>query len=243
MRVKRQNFIKKAGRAYRFFMALVIFLVVLFVAGSFLRYSRETKILDQIINRLEAETRIAEVMVTGVNYDEQRNKNLTTIKFVEYDAGGEPLKPLHFTFTGNIIQFQSLVIRFDDIHIRQAHKLKGKSAYLFWKVFMLDKANTQEYDINAINEVPRGYMVGDGPGEYEKKLWEKFWQYALDPHESHRAGIKSAQIEAPGTMFLPGIIYTLLIEHDGGIRIEAKPLPAILKGESIPPSFPGTGPL
>ncbi len=32
--------------------------------------------------------------------------------------------------------------------------------------------------------------------------------------------IKNAQIEAPGTMFVPGNLYTIKIEHDGGLRIE-----------------------
>ncbi len=45
--------------------------------------------------------------------------------------------------------------------------------------------------------------------------------------------IKNAQIEAPGSMFLPGTIYTLKIEHDGGIRIDAEPVPEILKGEAV----------
>ena len=44
-------------------------------------------------------------------------------------------------------------------------------------------------------------------------------------------GIKNAQIEAPGTRFVPGMLYTVKIEHDGGMRIDAQTLPLILKGE------------
>ena len=46
-------------------------------------------------------------------------------------------------------------------------------------------------------------------------------------------GIKNAQIEAPGTKFIKGILYTLKIEHDGGLRIDAQPLPKILQGEKL----------
>ena len=101
--------------------------------------------------------------MTGVNYSEAEQKTYTTIKFLEYDSQGNPLEPKYFTFSGNIIQFQSLVVRFDDIHIRQADRLKDKSAYLFWKVFMLDGKNTQEYDITKINEVPQGYKLESCP--------------------------------------------------------------------------------
>jgi len=62
---------------------------------------------------------------------------------------------------------------------------------------------------------------------------DEFWEYALDSEKSITKGIKNAQIEAPGTKFVPGILYTLKIEHDGGIRIDTAEIPSILKGEKI----------
>jgi len=174
------------------------------------------------------------LLVTGVNYDEKTKKSYTTIKFLEYDSDNRPLEPKYFTFSGNIIQFQSLVIRFDDALIRQGDMFKGKSAYLFWKVFMLDGANTQEFDITKANTIPEGYKLADTSFSLEQKFWEKFWEFALDPKKARGVGIKNAQIEAPGTMFVPGILYTIKIEHDGGMRIDTQPLPMILKGETIP---------
>src|SRR3989338_4610788 len=103
------------------------------------QYIHENAVLRQIITRLEADSRAAEVLVTGANYSEAEEKSNTTIKFLEYDSRGNPLEPKYFTFSGNIIQFQSLVVRFDDMHVRRGDALKGKSAYLFCKVFMLDK--------------------------------------------------------------------------------------------------------
>jgi len=208
--------------------------LVYFTARFYSNYVHENKILKGIISNLEADSRIAEVLVSGVNYDEDLQKTRTTIKFLEYDSKGAPLEPKYFTFSGNIIQFQSLVIRFDDIHIRMANKFRGKSAYLFWKVFMLDGPNTQEYEIAKVNEIPKGYKLENINAPFEKKLWERFWEYALDPKQSKAQGIKNAQIEAPGTMFIPGMLYTIKIEHDGGIRIDASSLPSILKGERIP---------
>ena len=196
-------------------------------------YLDRVKALTRIVERLEADSRIAEVLVSGVKYDEATGRNLTTIKFLEYDTQGDPMEPRYFTFPGNIIQFQSLVVRFDDIHIRKADAFKGKSAYFFWKVFMLDGKDTVEYTITEAKAVPGGYSIEDVPDTYEKKIWEKFWEYALDPGKADSVGIKNAQIEAPGMMFVPGTLYELRIEHDGGIRIDAKPLPEIVRGEKI----------
>ena len=201
---------------------------------KFYRYRQENIVLKKIINRLEADSRVAEILVTEVKEDNKMKKEKTTIKFVEYDVGGKPIKPKYFTFSGNIIQFQSLVIRFEDIYVRNDDLFRGKSAYIFWKVFYLNGENTEEFEINRMYEIPEGYKVSDKESMIEKSLWEKFWQYALNQKTAKERGIKNVQIEAPGSLFLPGYLYTLKIEHDGGLRIDANPLSNILRGEHIP---------
>ena len=219
-------------------LPLFIFGIIGFGLFSFYqyatRYEKENKILKEIIARLTADTRVAEALVSDVSWDPLLSKHKTTIKFLEYDTKGNPLEPKYFTFFGNIIQFQSLVVRFDDFYVKNGDALRGKSAYLFWKVFFLDGANTQEYEIPRIQEIPAGYKIEGNSNSYEVGFWKRFWEYALDPRLAKSNGVKNAQIEAPGTKFLQGMIYTIKIEHDGGIRIDAAPIPEILKGEKIP---------
>ncbi|MFA5390991.1 MAG: hypothetical protein WC331_06170 [Candidatus Omnitrophota bacterium] len=197
------------------------------------QWIKKERVLRKVIERLHAETRMADVLVTKSEFDETAKKIKTTIKFLEYDAQGKPLEPKYFTFEGNIIQFQSLVIRFSDRLIEAGDRLRGKSAAFFMKAFVLDGSRTQEFDITQANEVPGGYQISEKTNEFEQKLWREFWDYALDPKKREHTGIKNAQIEAPGSMFLPGTIYTLKIEHDGGLRIDANPVPEILKGERV----------
>jgi hypothetical protein len=193
----------------------------------------ENRILRQVIERLTSDSRIAEVLVTKSEYDETTKKIKTTIKFLEYDAKGKPLEPRYFTFQGNIIQFQSLVIRFEDDWVKKGDKLRGKSVYLFMKAFVLDGSQTQVFDITPINEIPGGYKVPGPASKFEIKLWQNFWNYVFDPRARRFDGVKNAQVEAPGSMFLPGTIYTIKIEHDGGMRIDTRPVPEILKGETV----------
>lgn len=216
---------------------LVILAFVFAVYGLYhvvFKFIHENEVLKKVISRLETDSRLAEVLVTGVNFDEQTQKTYTTIKFLEYDVNGRPLEPKYFTFSGNIIQFQSLVVRFEDIYIRQGDRLKGKSIYLFWKVFMLDGKDTVEYEVTRLADIPAGYKIEGLRDPFEEELWQHFWEYALEPNKADSRGVKNAQIEAPGTMFVPGILYTIKIEHDGGMRIDASPLSPILKGEKIP---------
>ena len=219
----------KVSRFYIFIALAAISVLVFYAVKMQMNY----RMLNKIIERLSADSRVAEVIVTDVKQNSQSKKTYTTIKFLEYDTNLNPLKPKYFTFSGNIIQFQSLVIRFDDFYIKKGGRLRGKSAYIFWKVFMLDGKNTQEYEINKAYRVPGGYKIEGLKSPFEERLWRKFWEYALNPKEAKKAGIKNAQIEAPGTKFIPGMIYTIKIEHDGGLRIDAKPLNPILRGETI----------
>ena len=219
------------------FLTLVCILAILILIGLGIywvaKQIEENRILKKVIERLSADSRIAEVLVTESKYDEATKKIQTTIKFLEYDAETKPLPPRYLTFEGNVIQFQALVIRFQDRFIRAGDKLRGKSAYLFLRAFVLDREKTQVFDLTNINEIPRGYKVPGVKNEFEAKLWQEFWNYALDPRERERMGIKNAQIEAPGSIFVPGTIYTIKIEHKGGIRIDTQPIPEILKGEKL----------
>ena len=193
----------------------------------------ENAVLKEVIKRLEADSRIAEALVTDVQYNPITQRNMTTIKFLEYDNDQHPLTPKYFTFSGNIIQFQSLVVRFQDDFVKKGDALRGKSAYLFWKVFMLDGANTQEYNITPVNSIPEVYALKSLDYKIQADFWKEFWEYALDKSKADKAGIKNAQIEAPGSKFIPGILYTLKIEHSGGIRIDTSTIPDIFKGETI----------
>ncbi|OGW79701.1 MAG: hypothetical protein A3G33_01470 [Omnitrophica bacterium RIFCSPLOWO2_12_FULL_44_17] len=216
-----------------FYLVLSLLIVALLVTLAYFGYQwhQERKVLQQIVERLSADSRIAEVLVTKSRYNEASGKLETTIKFLEYDASGKPLEPRYFTFQGNIIQFQSLVIRFKDEFVNAGDSLRGKSIYLFLRAFVLDEKNAQVFNITEMNGIPKGYKIPNVKSDFERKLWEEFWTLALDPKAREREGIKNAQIEAPGSIFLPGTIYTLQIEHDGGIRIDTEPVPEILKDE------------
>lgn len=209
---------------------LIVLVVLFFVFVGYFKF-RDFMTFRNIVRNLTAESRIAEVLVTDSSLDEYTRKYTTTIKFLEYDVNGKPLKPKFFTFKGNLIQFQTLVVRFDDKYVEEGHRMKGKSIYLFLKAFVLDGKNTEEFPITPVNEVPDGYRVGDPPSRFERDIWAKFWKYALEPDARAEVGIKNAQIEAPGSVFVPGTIYTLIIEHHGGIRIDTRPIPSILKDE------------
>lgn len=212
---------------------LIISVLVLGIGYLGYQFWHQHTVYQQIIARLTADSRAAEVLVTGVNFDESAQRIYTTVKFLEYDSHGKALEPKYFTFPGKILQFQSLVVRFDDRYVKMGSRLRGKSAYLFLKAFALNGPNTKEFVITPVDEIPSGYKIGRTKNAVERRFWQQFWRLTFDPAYGKQRGIKNVQIEAPGTMFIPGYLYTIRIEHDGGLRIDTKRLPEIIVGEKI----------
>jgi len=72
------------------FLAVVISCAILFLAVKgviwITKRIEENRILKQVIARLSADSRIAEVLVTKSTFNEETGKIETTIKFLEYDS-------------------------------------------------------------------------------------------------------------------------------------------------------------
>jgi hypothetical protein len=205
-------------------------------AGGYWFYQRqqEVEVLKQVVGRLTAEERVAEVLVEDYQKDPTGKAPRIKLKILEFDTAGQPLKPVYCTFSANdVIHFEALVIRLDERLVMEG---QGKSVYLFRRAFALDEhGNTYEScDINRPNEIPGGYSLGSADpkvAEVEQRFWKSFWVFALDEKRRQEAGIRNAQLEAPATRFVPDMIYKLYLEHDGGLHIDASPVPAILKGQ------------
>jgi hypothetical protein len=154
---------KAVKRSWRRIAALGLAALVtglaLWLAAQAWRAWTQNEALRQIIGRLKADSRIAQVLVTDERSDSASGKTLTTIKFLEYDVDGRPLRPRYFTFSGNVIQFQSLVVRFEDFYVERGDRVRGKSVYLFLKVFFLDGPRTESYDMTSLHQVPDGYKI------------------------------------------------------------------------------------
>ncbi len=224
----------------------ILSLILLGIVGAggwwFFQYQRETEVLRQIITRLTAEERIADVWVDDYVVGNEGKPKKIRLKVLEYSSDGKPLAPVYCDFSLNdVIHFEALVIRLNDDLITEG---KGKSVYLFRRAFALDeKGNTYEScDLNSPMEVPGGYRLGLTErklSKIEKDYWRSFWSFALDEKRRRDAGIKTAQIEAPATRFIPDKIYRLILEHDGGMRIQVSKVPEILKGEHVKMHTPG----
>lgn len=217
-------------------MALSLLGLAVAAGWWYFQYQREAQVLREIIDRFTAERRVADVWVESISPKETGGRPKLRLKILEYDSENRPLEPTYCTFSlNNVIHFEALVVRLSDEIVKGG---EGRSIHLFRRAFALDdRGNTYESCLlSQPMEVPGGYSLRSSDrtvSEIEARIWRTFWELALDEGRRSAAGVKNAQIEAPATRFQPDKIYRLKLEADGGLYIEAKPVPEILKGERI----------
>jgi hypothetical protein len=223
------------------FLILVLLAALGYGGWWYYQSEREKEILEGIIARLTSERRVAEVWVEQISRQESGDRERIKLKILEFDVDGKPLQPIYCTFSlSDVIHFEALVIRLSDELVKGG---EGKSIHLFRRAYALDDGgNTYEAcELARPNEVPGGYrLAATDPRstEVERRYWQSFWNYALDEKLRTEAGVRNAQIEAPATRFQADQIYRLFLEADGGLTIQASPVPEILKGERVPIDSP-----
>src|ERR1044072_5164788 len=85
----------------------------------------EKRQLQQIVQGLGAEERVADVLVFGQTIVD--GVPHTTLLCVEYDKKGQPLPARTFTIEGKQAHFDALVIKFDRGFVEQDDPLRGHS--------------------------------------------------------------------------------------------------------------------
>lgn len=194
--------------------------------AQLVRERERTAELGQIVQRLEAERRMADVIVT-----DQRTVNgslRTSILFVEYARDGTSLPPRRFTVEGNTIHLDAMVIKFDGKFVEQNDPLRGHSIALFTRLYGDAQAPADGYAVDPPGQVPPFYKSSDPAlSQFQQTLWQNFWRLADDAPYRAAMGVRVAQGEGVWRPFEPDRLYTISLESNGGINIRSEPLRGI----------------
>jgi hypothetical protein len=190
---------------------------------------RREKQLKQIVERLSAEQRLAEVDVIDQSTDEV-GRYWTTIRFIEFDRQDRPLPEHVLQLPGTVIFFDALVVKFTEEMTALADPLRGKSIALFRRVYSENQAPIDGQLIDPVGAVPDVYRLTDQPSDFEIGLWADFWSYAIDPAKAKADHVRVAQGEAVYAPLAAGEKWTLTLENDGGLNL-AKRLPTTAPAE------------
>lgn len=199
------------------------------------KLEEDKKQLQQIVQRLEGERRVADVLVSRREVIDGVTQ--TTLLFVEYDKAGNALPAKSFVINGTSAHIDAMVIKFDHDFVAQNDPLRGHSIALFTKIYGENQSPAQAAPIDVPGSIPDIYRGADPRiTEFETKLWKDFWKLYED--QSYRASMGVRALGGHGVWgpFEQGKLYTLTLESDGGLNLTCEPLKGIYQAALRQPS-------
>lgn len=181
---------------------------------------REIERLNTALKLLKVDRRVARVDVVRQEGSDKKGDLSTTFSFVEVDEKGEPLDdPRTFTIKGDVAYFDTWVVKFLDEYVEQNDPLRSASLYLFKRIFGEAQQPKEGFALDQEGGRPAAYRNGRQMSDFERKLWDKFWQYANDPDMASKEGVRAIHGEAPSMKLVPGMRYRLETRASGGLSI------------------------
>jgi len=189
----------------------------------------EKRQLEQVVERLTTEKRVADVMVTRQATNAQ-GRLQTTLLFVEYDKQNRPLPAKSFTVIGQYVHIDAMVIKFDQDFVAKNDPLRGHSIALFTKIYGDDQSPADAAMIDSPGSIPDIYRGVDPQiGSFERTLWTDFWKLYSDESYRQSKGVRAVGGHGVWGPFEPDRLYTLTIESDGGLNMTSEPLKGIYR--------------
>jgi hypothetical protein len=209
---------------------------------------QQIETLENIATRLQADRRVADILVTDQERDEEGRLH-TTLLFVEYGHDGEPLVPKRFEVVGDRVHVETQLIKFERHFVREGDPLRGKSLVLFSTIYGSATPPEQGLAIDEPGRAPKIYRGTDPrQSEFEQALWKDFWNLMKDTQYANSKGVRVAQGETVWGIFEPDKLYTITLESAGGLSLTNEPLKPIfrealstIREDEPPATSPATG--
>lgn len=187
---------------------------------------QRTAELRLVVQRLGAERRVADVIVT--EQSESEGVLRTTLLFVEYARDGSPLPGRQFTIEGSTAHIDALVVKFDGKFVQENDVLRGRSIALFKGIYGDRQTPEQAHRIDEPGHIPAVYRGAEPRvSRFEQELWDNFWRLAEDAAYRAQMGVRVAEGEGVWCPFRTDRLYTLTLESNGGLNITSEPLKGI----------------
>ncbi len=189
----------------------------------------ENQNLRDSVDRLTAERRVAELLVTDRSTGPDGVPR-TTLLMQEFARDGRPIPPGRFTIAGTEAHLDATVVRFDHGFVAAGDALRGRSIALFTRVYgdRQTPADGQVVDGPArIGELDRG--ADPRVSLFQRSLWAQFWRLADDPVYRREQGVTTAGGQG---VFFPAEfdhLYTVTLQADGGLSVSGAPLQGIYR--------------
>jgi hypothetical protein len=196
------------------------------------KQAAELKRLDTALRLLKVDHRLARITVLEQKNDPATMEQYTKIQYVEVDDKGKPIdEPRVFRLKGDMVFVDYWVVKFEDKYIETADLARSTSICLFRRIFGEQQKPSEGYLLDEPGTLPKAYGRGAPPSEFERKIWDDFWNIANDPAKAAELGIRAAHGEAANIKLMPGKQYRVELRATGDISIKAESVPAPTIGD------------
>jgi len=200
------------------------------LAAALAESQRRVDLLEKMVNRLTNTRTLAQIVVTGQDIDEQTGwVRSTTFLMNQLDETGEVTNHACLTIPGRVGFFDALVIKFDPDSVAAADPLRGHSLALLRRVYSEQLAPRDGFPLDIPGDIPPRYLIDEQPTEYERMLWDRFWDLAQDTDMADELGVRVVQGEAVYKPLFPGSMYALTLDSIGGLNLETVEIPDAMK--------------
>lgn len=174
------------------------------------------------------ERRAAEVTVLDSGTDKDGTP-WRKIRFVEFGSDGKPLQTREVTIKGDEIYFDAMVMVFQPESVEEG---KTKSLYLFRRIF--SNVIPPEKGVSLFSQEMEALTKLDNPElcRAARRVWREFQRCLQDREYRQRKGVRTIFGQAVYQKLRKGYLYTLLIQNNGGIIMEERPIPEVFKSSS-----------
>jgi hypothetical protein len=189
--------------------------------------NKEVKRLETAVRLLKVDHRVAQIDVLSQQGSGKTKDLVTTFNFVELDDSGKPIeKPREIKIQGDMAYFEALIVKFGDQYVEEGDPLRSTSFCLFHRVFGEFQQPKDGLVLDRVGAQPAAYRTGREQSDFEREIWSKFWDYANNPDEAQKKGIRAAHGEAPSMKLVPGKRYKIFLRSSGGLSLVPEDLPA-----------------
>ena len=213
----------KFTAACAFVIALATFTAVRFGGIEARRLRAEVDQLEQerqrlldYARRLGTSRRVAQVNVVKQRVND-RGETVSTLLWQEIGRDGRLGTPLAVEAIGELVYFESLVIKFQAHFVGEGDPQRGTSLAMFRRIFGECQVPDSVPGLDRRARPPLGQAERDDPLHAE--LWQRFWEMVDDPQLAEEYGVRVAQCEAPAVPLQAGQVWELTLDSAGGLNL------------------------
>ena len=179
--------------------------------------------LDTSLRLLKVDHRVARLTVLDQSTNAE-NEIVTLVEFQELDENGEPLdEPKQFRLLGDIVYIDTWVVKFEDKYVEAADIERGTALVFFRRLFGEFQEPQQGFTLDQAGQRPTAYASGSVLSEFEKRIWNDFWDVANDNIKQAELGIRAIHGDAPSFKVVKGASYRIELRATGELSFKAEP--------------------